>query len=60
MTALLEGNKARVEHAGTGGQEAEANAAARETAQLQELVARCRELLAKRATGDCPPGHWLG
>jgi hypothetical protein len=28
---------------------------------LEELVRRCRELLAKQnADQDCPPGHWLG
>ena len=28
---------------------------------LQALAQRCRELLAqRRATADCPPGHWLG
>ena len=27
---------------------------------LRELARRCRELLAKEVTDDCPPGHWLG
>ena len=28
--------------------------------ELHELACRCRELLAKKAAGACPPGHWLG
>jgi hypothetical protein len=60
MKALLEGTTADVEQAETGDDGTAAEVAANETARRQAFVDRCRELLAKRATGECPPGHWLG
>ena len=27
---------------------------------LHDFACRCRELLAKKTEGTCPPGHWLG
>jgi len=60
MKALLEGTAADVEQTEKGDKETAEEVAANETARRQAFVARCRELLAKRATGECPPGHWLG
>jgi hypothetical protein len=60
MKALLEGTTADVEQAETGDNGTAAEVAANEMARRQAFVDRCRELLAKRVTDDCPPGHWLG
>lgn len=59
MKGLLEDKHAELEQARETGGEVEL--VLDREADLRDLAARCRELLARlRPPADCPPGHWLG
>jgi hypothetical protein len=60
MKTLLESGTAEIDRTKTEDGDAVIDLTDDHAGDLRDFVRRVRDLLARDAPKDCPPGHWLG